>query len=398
MPSLIDLRRRIRAVKSTQQITKAMKMIAASRLRRAQDRIINARPFAREMLRVLNSLAARVDATAHPLLSVHEGQPASGRVLLVVVTADKGLCGSFNSNIIKEASRFIDALNRSDRVALEIIPGTGPVTDFTANHGLVKAMVERAVGQAVEASDSGRVGIAESVAAIERGDDEAWASILERECVNETEVITVAQCKQRLDSEVRTVYTNARNTTTATLVALRGIIDRLAWTSEPKSLVLISEGLVVDRNFTTLAWVGPQTAAAHVSLYGIRMSAPLYDVQIGRTSPTREADQLLTQPLTAPVGPHHQPQLADMARPPAQRHDRGEGDHLGFPGAVLVEHDPVPAPAVPGSPLRHGVRVVRLVGDECQVDVVETRDEAQQDFDMARVEWDGCHAALLTAR
>ena len=72
MPSLIDLRRRIRAVKSTQQITKAMKMIAASRLRKSQERIVNARPFANEMLRVLRDLAARTDASAHPLLAVRE--------------------------------------------------------------------------------------------------------------------------------------------------------------------------------------------------------------------------------------------------------------------------------------------------------------------------------------
>ena len=71
MPSLLDLRRRIRAVKSTQQITKAMKMIAASRLRKAQDRILNARPYAEQMLRVLNSLVARVDPTVR--LKVHDG-------------------------------------------------------------------------------------------------------------------------------------------------------------------------------------------------------------------------------------------------------------------------------------------------------------------------------------
>lgn len=223
--------------------------------------------------------------------SSNEGH-VPGRLIMIVVDQANIRKGG-GKEVFRAASRFIDALNRSDRVALEIIPGTGPVSDFTANHGVVKAMIERAVGQAVEAADSGRVGIAEAIAAIERGDEEAWTSILERECVNETEVITVAQCRQRLDSEVRLVYTNARNATAATLVALRGIIDRLAWTSEPKSLVLISEGLVVDRNFTTLAWVGPQTAAAHVSLYGIRMSAPMYDVQIGRTSPTREADQML---------------------------------------------------------------------------------------------------------
>src|SRR6187431_1648992 len=103
MPSLIDLRRRIRAVKSTQQITKAMKMIAASRLRRAQERVISARPFAQKMLSVLNGLASRVEQDAHPLLRI--APPGRGRPLLIVITADRGLCGSFNSNIIKAAGQ-----------------------------------------------------------------------------------------------------------------------------------------------------------------------------------------------------------------------------------------------------------------------------------------------------
>src|SRR6267154_715657 len=106
MPSLIDLRRRIRAVKNTQQITKAMKMVAASKLRRAQERMSNARPFANQMQRVLGSLAARVDPSVHPLLTVRERRPDS-RTLLIVVSADKGLCGSFNTNIMKAAGAFI---------------------------------------------------------------------------------------------------------------------------------------------------------------------------------------------------------------------------------------------------------------------------------------------------
>ena len=104
MPSLIDIRRRVRAVKSTQQITKAMKMVSASKLRRAQERIVNARPFAQKMLSVLNSLAARVDPSAHPLLA--EREAGDGRTLLIVITADKGLAGSFNTNIVKAASQF----------------------------------------------------------------------------------------------------------------------------------------------------------------------------------------------------------------------------------------------------------------------------------------------------
>jgi F-type H+-transporting ATPase subunit gamma len=108
MPSLIDLRRRIRAVKNTQQITKAMKMVAASKLRRAQERIMNARPYAVQMQRVLSSVAGRVDASLHPLLERREPGPES-RTLVVIVTADKGLCGSFNTNIIKGAGGFIVA-------------------------------------------------------------------------------------------------------------------------------------------------------------------------------------------------------------------------------------------------------------------------------------------------
>jgi F-type H+-transporting ATPase subunit gamma len=106
MPSLIDLRRRIRAVKNTQQITKAMKMVAASKLRRAQERIMSARPYAVQMQRVLSNVAARVDASLHPLLERRAPRPDS-RTLVIVVTADKGLCGSFNTNAIKGAGHFV---------------------------------------------------------------------------------------------------------------------------------------------------------------------------------------------------------------------------------------------------------------------------------------------------
>jgi F-type H+-transporting ATPase subunit gamma len=106
MPSLIDLRRRIRAVKNTQQITKAMKMVAASKLRRSQERIMSARPYAVQMQRVLASVASRVDPSLHPLLIRRDRGPDS-RTLVIVVTGDKGLCGSFNTNAIKGAANHI---------------------------------------------------------------------------------------------------------------------------------------------------------------------------------------------------------------------------------------------------------------------------------------------------
>ena len=104
MPSLIDLRRRVRAVKNTQQITKAMKMVSAAKLRRAQDRVVTARPFANKMAEVLGELARRTDEDFHhPLLDYRGDQ----RYLLVLITADKGLCGGFNTNLTKAAQAFM---------------------------------------------------------------------------------------------------------------------------------------------------------------------------------------------------------------------------------------------------------------------------------------------------
>jgi F-type H+-transporting ATPase subunit gamma len=124
MPSLIDIRRRIRSVKNTQQITKAMKMVSAAKLRRAQDRVIAARPYAGSLesmlANVASAAAADPDAGANPLLIRRPEQ----RILLVLVTGDKGLAGAFNSNLIKEAQRFI-AENSSAAVTLELIGRKG---------------------------------------------------------------------------------------------------------------------------------------------------------------------------------------------------------------------------------------------------------------------------------
>ena len=104
MPSTLDIRRRIRSVKNSQQITKAMKMVAAARLRRAQERMYAARPYAAAMREVLASVATRVDVTKHPLLMPREQEK---NILLLIVTADRGLCGPFNTNVIKRASAEI---------------------------------------------------------------------------------------------------------------------------------------------------------------------------------------------------------------------------------------------------------------------------------------------------
>jgi F-type H+-transporting ATPase subunit gamma len=99
MPSLRDIKRKITSVKKTQQITKAMKMVAAAKLRRAQDRVISARPYSRKMLAVIANLAGRVERAQHPLLAKRDPK----KVKLMVLTSDRGLCGAYNTNILRRA-------------------------------------------------------------------------------------------------------------------------------------------------------------------------------------------------------------------------------------------------------------------------------------------------------
>jgi F-type H+-transporting ATPase subunit gamma len=120
MATLIDLRRRIRSVKNTMQITKAMKLVSASKLRRAQDRMMASRPYAAKMNQVLASLATRANPENHPLLRIKGDQ----NIELMIVTADKGLCGGFNSNLIKAAMQFLDE-RRNYNLSLHMVGKKG---------------------------------------------------------------------------------------------------------------------------------------------------------------------------------------------------------------------------------------------------------------------------------
>ena len=132
MPSLIDIRRRIRSVRNTQQITKAMKMVSAAKLRRAQDRVIAARPYAALMRKVLANLAVAVEsddqAAANPLLA----RRPEKRVLLLLFTSDKGLAGAFNANLIKAAQKFMEE-RRDAELEIETIGRKG--RDFFRKRG-----------------------------------------------------------------------------------------------------------------------------------------------------------------------------------------------------------------------------------------------------------------------
>ncbi len=122
MPSLQHLRRKIGAIKNTQKITKAMKMVAAAKLKRAQARILAARPYAHKMRNVLANLSRRVNRASHPLL-----QKRAGEVLeVVVVTSDRGLCGAFNANILRKATEFLQGCEaRRARVTVSLVGRKG---------------------------------------------------------------------------------------------------------------------------------------------------------------------------------------------------------------------------------------------------------------------------------
>jgi F-type H+-transporting ATPase subunit gamma len=102
MATLLDFRRRIRSVKSSQQITRAMKFVAAARLRRAQEAALAARPYAQQLARLLRSIMSRIQDVSHPLLAKREEKT----VLAIVLTGERGLAGAFNANILRKANEF----------------------------------------------------------------------------------------------------------------------------------------------------------------------------------------------------------------------------------------------------------------------------------------------------
>jgi F-type H+-transporting ATPase subunit gamma len=151
MPNLLDIRRRIKSVKNTQQITKAMKMVSAAKLKRAQDRVVTARPFANKMIEVIGELAKRTDEDFHhPLLDLRGNE----RYLLVLITADKGLCGAFNTNLVKAAQSFIKE-NSSQTIELLAIGRKG--RDFFRNRHAVIA------GEYIGLTGKGRVEFSEAL-------------------------------------------------------------------------------------------------------------------------------------------------------------------------------------------------------------------------------------------
>ncbi|HSO24259.1 MAG TPA: ATP synthase F1 subunit gamma [Chondromyces sp.] len=166
MPSTRDLTRRIRSVKGTQQITKAMKMVAAAKLRRAQAAVTNARPWADTLSKVLANVAARTEES-HPLLERRDG----GRVWLVVVSSDKGLCGSFNANLLRRVAKDLKEQRWPD---VEVVAIGRKASDFFRRRDWPVAHQERDTMSNLSAADGPRLGAMFMKAFTSGQVDEVW--------------------------------------------------------------------------------------------------------------------------------------------------------------------------------------------------------------------------------
>ncbi|MDR4496252.1 MAG: ATP synthase F1 subunit gamma [Nitrospirales bacterium] len=134
MPSLQSLRRKIASVKNTQKITKAMKMVAAAKLKRAQDRILSARPYAHKLRDVMGNLSHRVNRESHPLFERRDGK----KIELVVVTSDRGLCGAFNTNILRRAVEFLEQQSKQGQQVSVSLVGRKSIDFFRRRNWAIR--------------------------------------------------------------------------------------------------------------------------------------------------------------------------------------------------------------------------------------------------------------------
>jgi VWFA-related protein len=229
---------------------------------------------------------------------------AGGRLIMLVV--DAGNIGTGRGKAaIAAARRFIGGLNRSDRIALVTMPGAGPQIEFTSNHAIVQKMLENIVGQATESFGGKNVGISEALA-IQRNDQTVINDVVQRECGADLNPGIRDSCLQQITGEADQMVTTAHQRARDTVLELRSLFEKIASSETPKTIVFISEGLLLDRDNVDVAWVGQRASAAHIILYVLQLDAPEMDAASPRMLPSRGADrQVMRQGLE---------QLAGMAR------------------------------------------------------------------------------------
>jgi VWFA-related protein len=218
-----------------------------------------------------------------------------GRLIMLVVDQNHIRAGG-GKTMIQAASAFIDRLGRSDRVGLALIPGSDQQVDFTSNHALVKSLLAKATGRQTRDVGPMHVGIGEAIEVATFNNEQAFNLMVERECpglIPGQPDQRYETCLNDLRAESMRVMSVARARTEETLLSLRRILARLASGPEPKSVVLVSEGLILESPVSQLSWVAPIAAAARASLYVLRLDARLFDASDFRIAATANQDQIL---------------------------------------------------------------------------------------------------------
>jgi VWFA-related protein len=217
---------------------------------------------------------------------------AGGRMIMIAV--DQANIGAGRGRVAMEAARkFVERLSSADRVGLVTLPGAGPQIDFTANHALVHTMLGRIVGQDTGFQGAYRIGIQEATE-INRGNALLLTEVVNRECAG-LRGVELELCRRQITTDAMTMVTLGRERARNSMAALKQLIDRMALTPSLKTVIYISEGLLIDREFADVTWLGPSASRAQVVLYVMQLEAPVFDASIARPSPTASQDRALAE-------------------------------------------------------------------------------------------------------
>jgi VWFA-related protein len=215
-----------------------------------------------------------------------------GRMIMIAV--DQANIGAGRGRLAMESARkFVQRLSPADRVGLVTLPGAGPQIDFTANHALVHAMLGRIVGQETGFQGAYRIGMQEATE-INRGNALVLSEVVNRECAG-LRGVELELCRRQITTDAMTMVTLGRERARNSMAALKQLIDRMALTPSLKTIIYVSEGLLIDREFSDVTWLGPAASRAQVVLYVLQLEAPMFDASIARPSPTASQDRALAE-------------------------------------------------------------------------------------------------------
>ncbi|HET7220664.1 MAG TPA: VWA domain-containing protein [Vicinamibacterales bacterium] len=219
---------------------------------------------------------------------------ATGGGRLIMLVVDQTSIGPGRGRAaLESASRFVAQLSPADRVGLLGIPGVGAQIDFTTNHALIQATLPRLVGQADVFPTNYRIGISEAMA-IQRGDRTALNALIDRECNSQRLLEDLESCRSRLVADVAGLATLIRERTLNSVDTLKSLVERFGKIPGPKTVVYLSEGLIVD-NLSELTWLGPAAAKAQMTVQVMQLEAPGADASLATEPATPGRDKSLAR-------------------------------------------------------------------------------------------------------